>query len=263
MGNSTLIQQYASSVMRTMKDQADAVARLEHKLSKGRFREIFVQTVLAQFLTHQFGVGSGIVVNQKGEQSTEHDVIIFDRRILPPFIASGALGVFPVEAVIATVEVKSILTSDAIQQAEAAAAKLHAIHRTGTIYDDSTKERPLTAIVGFQAGSIACDPICMDKACPWLSDIKSLFAICLVGRFSWLRLNGWQARHGDDDFEETKRFVAALLDNVRTKAERRYQMLLTAKHRDWLSVYTRWDCSGAAVLRGEPTTVVGTTPEPE
>ncbi|MCA8996511.1 MAG: hypothetical protein KDA80_05995 [Planctomycetaceae bacterium] len=188
-------------------------------------------------------------------------MIIFDRRILPPFIASGALGAFPVEAVIATVEVKSNLTAESIRDAGSAAAKLHEIHQTGTIYEDCTVERPLTSIVGFKDGGTGCNPSDMEKACSNLNDVNLLFAICLVGSFSWLRLNGWQVQKGDQDFEETKRFMAALLDNVRTKAERRYSML-TKKHRDWLSVYTRWDCSGAAALRGHDIAPTATTPDP-
>jgi len=48
----------------------------------------------------------------------------------------------------------------------------------------------------------------------------------------------WNPAFADDYGEETKRFVAVLLDNVRTLAERRYH-LMAGKHRDWIGVYTR------------------------
>jgi hypothetical protein len=41
----------------------------------------------------------------------------------------------------------------------------------------------------------------------------------------------------DEYNEETKAFVAVLLDNIRTYSQKRYLSL--ARHVDWLSIYTR------------------------
>lgn len=41
----------------------------------------------------------------------------------------------------------------------------------------------------------------------------------------------------DDNNEETKAFVAVLLDNIRTFSQRRYLSLV--RHVDWLSIYIR------------------------
>lgn len=255
--NMTLIQQHASSVISTLQQQAGAVSKLSHRLTKGRFREIFIQTVLEQYLCPQFGVGNGIVVNQMGDQSSEHDVIVFDRRILPPFIASGTLGVFPVESVLATIEMKSKLTSKYVRDAEEAAKRLRTIHLEGSHYPEWRKvSPPLSTVVGYSGRTDDFDPRKEND----IGSIKTLFGICVVGKFSWLKVEkggGWRPCCKEEydqepkllpnQFEETKRFIAVLVDNVRTLAERRLKFL--ERHRDWMTIYTRWDCAGARELR--------------
>ena len=66
-----------------------------------------------------------IVVNQKGEQSDQTDIILYDNRILPPFIKQQHIGVYPAESVLGAIEVKSHLTKTALLEAEASAKRLH------------------------------------------------------------------------------------------------------------------------------------------
>jgi len=93
--NQTLIQKYSTSIINGFIERSKSLSNLQHNLLKGELRELFVTQVLKQFLTAQFQVGSGIIVNQKGEQSKQTDIIIYDNRILPPFIREQYLGVYP------------------------------------------------------------------------------------------------------------------------------------------------------------------------
>jgi len=67
----TLIQQYATGIVNGLIEQVKAVGPLDHGPTKGRLRELFVTQVLSRFLTSQFGVGSGVITNQRGDQSKE------------------------------------------------------------------------------------------------------------------------------------------------------------------------------------------------
>jgi len=80
---------------------------------------------LNSFLTTQFDVGSGIILNENGQQSNQTDIIISDNRILPPFLREQGIGVYPAESVIATIEIKSRLERQDIIDAQSAAARLH------------------------------------------------------------------------------------------------------------------------------------------
>ena len=80
-----------------------------------------------------------------------------------------------------------------------------------------------------------------------MNNAKPLFGVCLINKFSWLNI---MKREGalhmvNENNEETKAFIAILLDNIRTLSQRRYLSLVG--HNDWLSIYIR-DQSG--IVRG-------------
>lgn len=237
----TLIQKYATSMVKALIEQVESVCDVEHKHTKGLFREFFVKNVLERYLTAQFGIGSGIVVNQKGDQSRQTDIIIYDNRILPPFIREELAGIFPVEAVIATIEVKSVIkSSKELEELDAAAARLRetVAGAEGSAYRcQCVPQPPGAAVIAFQQEGLN-DLRDEETGKAWLRrNIKSLWAVCVVRDFSWMNIRDWSLVQGDTVHEETKRFIAVILDNVRTQAERNYRGLVD--HRDWLGIYTR------------------------
>jgi len=239
----TLIQKHSSAIIHSLSEKISALSDLNHKLTKGELRELFVSNILNSFLTDQFDIGSGIIINQAGCQSYQTDIIIYDNRILPPFIKEQHIGVYPAESVIATIEVKSILTNAELLKAEKAAQKLknEIYAKEYSIYKDFELFKPLCTVIGFY-GSGSKHLSDETKGKLWLNEnIKNIFAICLTNKYSWLNVgtNGWGK--GDSDkatHEETKRFIAVLLDNIRTNSLKRIKQI-EQEHKDWLSVYIR------------------------
>lgn len=88
---------------------------------------MFLSDLLRPFLTHDFGLGSGIIVNQKGKESRQTDIIVYDKNIIPPFIKESHIGVYPAESVIVTIEVKSNLRKDSISGTESALRHLYEV----------------------------------------------------------------------------------------------------------------------------------------
>ena len=64
-------------------------------------------------------LSSGIVINHWGAESSQQDLLIVDSAVSPPFVTAGRLGLHPIESVLATIEVKSRLTSEAVANAVA------------------------------------------------------------------------------------------------------------------------------------------------
>ena len=81
-----LVSDYASALVRSMLVVSESLRNLDHTTSKGTLRELLVSSLLKRFLSSQFSVSSGLIVNHGGEQSNQMDVIILDNRVLPPFI---------------------------------------------------------------------------------------------------------------------------------------------------------------------------------
>lgn len=98
---------------------AKAYAKVKHKLLKGELREIVVRDLLRPFFPSDVGLGTGEIVSavEGAGHSGQQDVILFDRRILPPLLADEKAGIFPVESVIATLEIKSLLNVEELKKA--------------------------------------------------------------------------------------------------------------------------------------------------
>lgn len=94
--------------------------QLEHNLTKGELREDALRNGLRPHIPRRYELTSGIVVNTDGAQSKQQDLIVSDGVENPSFIASGGLagssaGVQPVEAVVATLELKSVATGPLVE----------------------------------------------------------------------------------------------------------------------------------------------------
>jgi hypothetical protein len=242
----TPIQEHVSVTIGNLIRQVGSISNLEDNV-KGELVESFNREILGSFLTSQFGIGKGVITNHLGERSGETDIIIYDKRLLPPFIKQERLAVYPVESVIATIEVKCSLNMEKLEKTEASAKLIQetVFNRKQSLLKNAKYSGmcppPLCAVLAFRSIKKVTELSSPKEGKLWIEkNIKHLFAICLVDNFSWLNVNtkGWSIIKRDDTNEETKRFIAVLLDNVRTKGEQRY-MLNSREHNDWFSAYIR------------------------
>jgi hypothetical protein len=95
----------------------DAVrAVLEHSGEKGRSLEAEAAALVREILPADYGLGTGFVAYRKeGEQSvrlsSQLDLVIYDAARCAPLARLGTCDVFPLEAVLAYVEVKAAIRS--------------------------------------------------------------------------------------------------------------------------------------------------------
>lgn len=239
----TLIQSYASAQIAGVLGKINASAKIGHRLTKGELRELFLSDLLRPFLTYEFGLGSGIIVNQDGKESRQTDIIVYDKSIIPPFIKESHIGVYPAESVIATIEVKSNLRKGSIIETEKALKHLYEVvyNPSDSIYQDYQKLRPTCIMVGFYGHGMP-ELRVQNSGQQWLDEnVNILSLLCLFGKFSWIKLQGkgWTKSQRFEHNEETKRFIALFVDNLRTKTHLRSQFLNQFAHKDWIGVYIR------------------------
>lgn len=87
-----------------------------HPGEKGSLRESFVKKLLASVLPPHYGIGSGIIVDRWDRCSRQADIIIYDRRLMPPFLEEDGHGIYPIDAVLRVIEVKSTLDKPGMEQ---------------------------------------------------------------------------------------------------------------------------------------------------
>lgn len=81
-----------------------------HLGERGRITEEIICSVLRGILPKRFSIGTGILISASGETSHQTDIVIFDNLHNSPILSEYGVGVYPVEIVYATLEVKSVLT---------------------------------------------------------------------------------------------------------------------------------------------------------
>ena len=98
-----------------------ATGELSHQGEKGILREAFLRRLLETLLPPHFGVGSGLIVDRWNRQSSQTDLLVYDKRRLPPLLEQNGHGIYPIDAVLRVLEVKSTLDKDDLFQLKKAA----------------------------------------------------------------------------------------------------------------------------------------------
>jgi len=243
----TLIQTHTSGIIKGLIERSQSIAGMEHKLLKGELREIFVSNLIKNFLPSNFEVGSGVIVNQKGDQSSQIDVLIYDKSFLPPFIKESNLGVYPAESVLAIIEVRSRLDKTDLTEMNEKANKIFTeiYDPNGSLYPEYPMFQPYFTVFGFYS-QVKYTQDKKEELRNWIWDnCKQTRAICLLDGYSWFNLGRAKgANHlklRDENNEETKSFFCLILDNIVSVVKRRDFVI--AQHRDYFGIYIR-DQSG-------------------
>jgi hypothetical protein len=139
--NTTYRSLFVSRIAAAIGD-ARAATVITHSGVKGTIREILVRDLFRPLLPSDLGIGTGQVATANNELSPQQDVVIYNRRILPPVLFEETVGIFPVESVLATVEVKTMLNAGELQSAYNNAKTLHSYsYLTGRL-DDNESDHP-------------------------------------------------------------------------------------------------------------------------
>jgi len=246
----TTIQAYATALIAGTIAELKSVSKIKHPLLTGELRESFVVNLLSHFLPERYGIGSGVIVNPLGIESTQWDIIIYDKNILPPFIFEMDRGVFPAETVLAVIEVKSMLTLRELRKTNANSKRL-----ITEVYDDkffaySEPYKPIIGALGLYGKSSKL--LITQDGAQWVgSNLNYLNLICLCEKYCWLKVGGkWKYSGSTENYEEVKRFLFSLLDNIRTKANEK-NFCYTDQHRDWFSLYARDQIEVKRFLEGD------------
>lgn len=116
MANDIFRSEFITRV-RTALTRADAITKIEHHGLAGRAREIFVKDLLRPILPPYVDLGTGKISDSEGHHSRESDVVIYSAATLPPLLIEADFGIYPAEACIYSIEVKSRLTADELTNA--------------------------------------------------------------------------------------------------------------------------------------------------
>lgn len=119
MGNKddkSVIHDWLDRLEKIIEEEARLAGLFQHSTLIGTAREFIIQNILKRCLPPVIHYGSGKIFDSNGNYSKQIDLVIFDSRFPCLEINNGA-GLYPIEGVIATVEIKSTITKGAIKDA--------------------------------------------------------------------------------------------------------------------------------------------------
>lgn len=142
-----------------------------HNLHKGTPRETFIKKFLNDHLSERVALGTGEIIDadsKPGQKRNQLDIVIY-KRDYPKIDFGGGIFGFLVESVVATIEVKSVITKDEFRNAFIAAKNIK-----------SLKNNKIESFhVGYQPPSImsyvvAYDgPASMNRVYEWKNELIS------------------------------------------------------------------------------------------
>ncbi len=88
--------------------------KVQHAGLRGRLRELLIDNILTPWLPPYVLSGTGTIIEAENlkRESTQDDIILFDKTLAPPILGLNNTkeGIFLFNSVLARVEVKSIVT---------------------------------------------------------------------------------------------------------------------------------------------------------
>jgi hypothetical protein len=124
-GPNPFFQSIISNKVVTLVNEAIHVGYLKHPLLKGRYREYGIGRLLLELLPQGWELGSGLMHDCNGTETKEMDLLIWNRNLMPPLLFGERNGVYPIESCFYTIEVKSELNGQTLDQAFENAQSIH------------------------------------------------------------------------------------------------------------------------------------------
>lgn len=98
-----------NKIGKAIKDANLISPQLNHPYLIGKFKEILLEQLITPMLASKYSTGSGKIADAHNYISSEIDIVIYSKELIPPILFSENLGIYPSESVLSCIEVKSML----------------------------------------------------------------------------------------------------------------------------------------------------------
>ena len=212
-----------------------AMAQLEEaeifrlNLTRGECREAVVASAIRPWIPRRYGLGSGEVVGADGSQSKALDIVIYDDLYSIIFESIGGKLLCPAESVFGTIEVKTTLNMEELDDGIGKGQSLAKIGR------ERTDAYQFTPTAGFQLG-----PSLTGDNRPRHHYVTGIVAINAIEPDGIIRELDRRKSEGEEHLPEI--IVSLSKKWIITKARKREDGSLTAGDTEWgYDAYVRLD----------------------
>ena len=215
--------------------QANATKGISHKGLKGEILEILIRDLFRPLLPADIGVGCGQIFEYYNKRlSNQQDVILYDKSILPPILFEESSGIFPVESVLYTIEIKTTLTASELRTSHEAAKKLNEFcylpglkdHEGIEQHHHIEKARSVIFALNSDLTGSGKNEAERYRAI-YGEDYPYLRAICVAGKEYWFEKRGtWIKLYTQESYDEILGFLGGVMNTYKDVAQSRGQPCL-------------------------------------
>lgn len=214
--------------------EAKAASELTHQGVKGTVLEILISKLFRPLLPADIGVGTGQVVEQAtGKMSNQIDIILYDKSILPPVLFDETTGIFPIEAVLYVIEVKTKLTMKDLRVAHDSASFLETFSFLPGFFDQNGQAiqtpavSPISVLFGLDSTLTGNRISEAERYKGYYGEVNrpSIKAICIAGKgYTWMEgFEFWKHFPASDDYDEILAFIGGITNTYKDIAAYRGQ----------------------------------------
>lgn len=111
MNKKKVLSDFLNAEKELLKIEGNELSSLvNHQGEKGRLSESNIRKRIRSYLPEWMKIGTGFIASADGSLSPQQDIIIYDGLYSVPIYESEVCSIFPIESVLATVEIKTTLT---------------------------------------------------------------------------------------------------------------------------------------------------------
>ncbi|AWV75091.1 Uncharacterised protein [Enterobacter hormaechei] len=205
--------------------QARSAADVTHKGVKGAVLEILLSKLFRPLLPADIGVGTGQIIDAFGNApSPQIDIVIYNKEILPPVLIDENVGIFPIESVLYTIEVKTTLNAKELKSANDSAKKIITTFKYLPGKLDEKGKRVNHSISKPRAVLFALNSNLKEGGLTeaeryiksYQPDKPYLSAICVAGReYCYEDRDCWVSMKTPEDHDETLNLLAGITNTYR------------------------------------------------
>jgi hypothetical protein len=151
-GAVSIVEDYWAGVLQRLDAEVHVFAQLvTHEGERGRENEAVLARILEALVPQRYGIGTGLLIDNSDHYSRQTDIVVFDQSDEPAVLAQTTQLLFPIESVLACIEVKTTLRGDDLSDCFEKARQMRQELKPSRLYPDGS-EHPLFIVLAYRAG---------------------------------------------------------------------------------------------------------------
>lgn len=145
------VEEWHKETVQTLKTIKEQSAKIKHPRHLGDFLEEQIKEVLKKHLPKRYSLEKGYGLNRFSGISSEQDLLLIDNSLGAAICTTDAIGYYPIECVLASVEVKSTLTYGELRKCIISCINLKKLILEPFVYTDQTSKRIFYTIFAYSS----------------------------------------------------------------------------------------------------------------